>query len=187
MLKQFNTQQVKYSFIRCILQVLFNIEMFLMTHLLVCLQTQLRIDSFFRLEQQERQSIRSQRLRRAVTCLKRKEREDEDDDGDEDDDATSPSKAEKNRRSDQESGVSDDRLAGGFIGSSADVQEEMMDRNTADRKQVSRGAESSSSSSEEEAEHRRGVAMVTARSMFEGKTRGRGRRTAGRGRSRNKL
>lgn len=142
-------------------------------------QTQLRIDSFFRLEQQERQSIRSQRLRRAVTCLKRKEREDEDDD---EDDATSPSKA------DQEV-----RLAGGFIGSTADVQDEeemMLSRNTAgvthDRKRVSRGAESSSSSSEEEAEHGRGVAMVTARSVFEGKTRGRGRRTAGRGRGRNK-
>ncbi|XP_031671594.1 DNA repair protein complementing XP-G cells homolog [Oncorhynchus kisutch] len=39
-------------------------------------QTQLRIDSFFRLEQQERQAIKSQRLRRAVTCIKRKERED---------------------------------------------------------------------------------------------------------------
>uniref|UniRef100_A0A3B5KU53 Excision repair cross-complementation group 5 n=1 Tax=Xiphophorus couchianus TaxID=32473 RepID=A0A3B5KU53_9TELE len=38
-------------------------------------QTQLRIDSFFRLEQQEKQAIRSQRLRRAVTCMKRKERE----------------------------------------------------------------------------------------------------------------
>uniref|UniRef100_A0A7N6BYQ0 Excision repair cross-complementation group 5 n=1 Tax=Anabas testudineus TaxID=64144 RepID=A0A7N6BYQ0_ANATE len=38
-------------------------------------QTQLRIDSFFRMEQQEKQTIRSQRLRRAVTCLKRKERE----------------------------------------------------------------------------------------------------------------
>ncbi|XP_045062722.1 LOW QUALITY PROTEIN: DNA excision repair protein ERCC-5 [Coregonus clupeaformis] len=40
-------------------------------------QTQLRIDSFFRLEQQERQAIKSQRLRRAVTCMKRKEREEE--------------------------------------------------------------------------------------------------------------
>uniref|UniRef100_A0A8C5X1X5 DNA repair protein complementing XP-G cells n=1 Tax=Malurus cyaneus samueli TaxID=2593467 RepID=A0A8C5X1X5_9PASS len=41
-------------------------------------QTQLRIDSFFRLEQHEKQAIKSQRLRRAVTCLKRKEREAED-------------------------------------------------------------------------------------------------------------
>ncbi|XP_077029617.1 DNA excision repair protein ERCC-5 isoform X2 [Agelaius phoeniceus] len=42
-------------------------------------QTQLRIDSFFRLEQHEKQAIKSQRLRRAVTCLKRKEKEEEDD------------------------------------------------------------------------------------------------------------
>ncbi|KAJ7319809.1 hypothetical protein JRQ81_019320 [Phrynocephalus forsythii] len=40
-------------------------------------QTQLRIDSFFRLAQQERQAIKSQRLRRAVTCMKRKEKEEE--------------------------------------------------------------------------------------------------------------
>ncbi|KAM7128188.1 DNA excision repair protein ERCC-5-like isoform 1-T1 [Ciconia maguari] len=38
-------------------------------------QTQLRIDSFFRLAQHEKQAIKSQRLRRAVTCLKRKEKE----------------------------------------------------------------------------------------------------------------
>ncbi|XP_056372372.1 DNA excision repair protein ERCC-5 [Oenanthe melanoleuca] len=41
-------------------------------------QTQLRIDSFFRLEQHEKQAIKSQRLRRAVTCLKRKEKETDD-------------------------------------------------------------------------------------------------------------
>ncbi|XP_014342998.1 DNA excision repair protein ERCC-5 [Latimeria chalumnae] len=40
-------------------------------------QTQLRIDSFFRLEQHERQAIKSQRLRRAVTCMQRKEKEGE--------------------------------------------------------------------------------------------------------------
>lgn len=40
-------------------------------------QTQLRIDSFFRLAQHEKQAIKSQRLRRAVTCLKRKEEEEE--------------------------------------------------------------------------------------------------------------
>ncbi|XP_039705223.1 basic immunoglobulin-like variable motif-containing protein isoform X1 [Pteropus medius] len=41
-------------------------------------QTQLRIDSFFRLAQQEKQDakgIKSQRLNRAVTCMLRKERE----------------------------------------------------------------------------------------------------------------
>ncbi|KAL2310729.1 hypothetical protein Nmel_002396 [Mimus melanotis] len=41
-------------------------------------QTQLRIDSFFRLEQHEKQALKSQRLRRAVTCLKRKEKEADD-------------------------------------------------------------------------------------------------------------
>ncbi|KAM6382848.1 DNA excision repair protein ERCC-5-like isoform 1-T1 [Alca torda] len=41
-------------------------------------QTQLRIDSFFRLAQHEKQAIKSQRLRRAVTCLKRKEQEEAD-------------------------------------------------------------------------------------------------------------
>ncbi|XP_009867769.1 PREDICTED: DNA repair protein complementing XP-G cells [Apaloderma vittatum] len=41
-------------------------------------QTQLRIDSFFRLAQHENQAIKSKRLRRAVTCLKRKEREEAD-------------------------------------------------------------------------------------------------------------
>ncbi|XP_053162403.1 DNA excision repair protein ERCC-5 isoform X2 [Hemicordylus capensis] len=40
-------------------------------------QTQLRIDSFFRLAQQDKQAIKSQRLRRAVTCMKRKEKEEE--------------------------------------------------------------------------------------------------------------
>ncbi|XP_042312632.1 LOW QUALITY PROTEIN: DNA excision repair protein ERCC-5-like [Sceloporus undulatus] len=40
-------------------------------------QTQLRIDSFFRLAQQEKQAIKSQRVRRAVTCMKRKEKEEE--------------------------------------------------------------------------------------------------------------
>uniref|UniRef100_UPI003D9C7350 DNA excision repair protein ERCC-5 n=1 Tax=Equus caballus TaxID=9796 RepID=UPI003D9C7350 len=43
-------------------------------------QTQLRIDSFFRVAQQEKQDakgIKSQRLNRAVTCMLRKEREEE--------------------------------------------------------------------------------------------------------------
>uniref|UniRef100_A0A8C5LMA7 XPG-I domain-containing protein n=1 Tax=Leptobrachium leishanense TaxID=445787 RepID=A0A8C5LMA7_9ANUR len=40
-------------------------------------KAQLRIDSFFRVEQREAQAIKSQRLRRAVTCMKRKEKEGE--------------------------------------------------------------------------------------------------------------
>ncbi|XP_057187691.1 DNA excision repair protein ERCC-5 homolog isoform X1 [Triplophysa rosa] len=144
-------------------------------------QTQLRIDSFFRLEQQERQCIRSQRLRRAVTCLKRKEREEEDDE------EPSPSKAGKD-----ESGIQRAPLSGGFMGSSTDVPEETTwdgkaSGVTRDRKQVMMRAACSSSSSEDEAERGRGVAMVIARSVFfEGKTRGRGKRTGGRGRGKNK-
>nr|XP_033806539.1 DNA repair protein complementing XP-G cells-like isoform X2 [Geotrypetes seraphini] len=38
-------------------------------------KSQLQIDSFFRLEQHEKQTIKSQRLQRAVTCILRKERE----------------------------------------------------------------------------------------------------------------
>ncbi|KAM8977474.1 DNA excision repair protein ERCC-5 homolog [Pelodytes ibericus] len=40
-------------------------------------KTQLRIDSFFRIEQNEARGLKSQRLRRAVTCLKRKEKDGE--------------------------------------------------------------------------------------------------------------
>ncbi|XP_019385228.1 PREDICTED: DNA repair protein complementing XP-G cells-like isoform X1 [Crocodylus porosus] len=40
-------------------------------------QTQLRIDSFFRLAQHEKRAIRSQRLCRAVTCMQRKEKEEQ--------------------------------------------------------------------------------------------------------------
>lgn len=43
----------------------------------VSLQSQLRIDSFFRLAQQDKKAIRSQRVRRAVTCMRRKEKEEE--------------------------------------------------------------------------------------------------------------
>ncbi|XP_075192803.1 DNA excision repair protein ERCC-5 [Anomaloglossus baeobatrachus] len=40
-------------------------------------QTQLRIDSFFRMEKHEAPGVKSQRLRRAVTCMKRKEKDSE--------------------------------------------------------------------------------------------------------------
>ena len=53
------------------------------------------------MEQQEKQTIRSQRLRRAVTCLKRKEREEgeeeeEEEDGSEEE-MPSPSKSKKGK------------------------------------------------------------------------------------------
>ncbi|XP_040281181.1 DNA repair protein complementing XP-G cells [Bufo bufo] len=38
-------------------------------------QTQLRIDSFFRMENHEAHGLKSQRVRRAVTCMKRKEKD----------------------------------------------------------------------------------------------------------------
>lgn len=133
-------------------------------------QTQLRIDSFFRLEQQERQQIRSERLRRAVICMKRKEREEE-----EEEESVSPQKQGRSE-ADEAPGP----LAGGFI--SSDPQTNTQGGGA---KQIR--AESSSSSSEEEAESGKGVAMVTARSVFEGKTRGRGKKPLrGRGRSKNR-
>uniref|UniRef100_A0A8C1AWZ2 Excision repair cross-complementation group 5 n=1 Tax=Cyprinus carpio carpio TaxID=630221 RepID=A0A8C1AWZ2_CYPCA len=148
-------------------------------------QTQLRIDSFFRLEQQERQSIHSQRLRRAVTCLKRKEREEE-----EEEEESSPSKKGRNGASQpDEAPATTGPLAGGFIGSVCHLN------SPADTLDETRGGvmsmmssrvESSSSSSEDDAEYGKGVAMVTARSVFEGKTRGRGKR-GGKGRSQNRL
>uniref|UniRef100_A0A673GLQ7 DNA repair protein complementing XP-G cells n=1 Tax=Sinocyclocheilus rhinocerous TaxID=307959 RepID=A0A673GLQ7_9TELE len=148
-------------------------------------QTQLRIDSFFRLEQQERQSIHSQRLRRAVTCLKRKEREEE-----EEEQESSPSKKGRNGASQPDGApATAGPLVGGFIGpvfhlnSPADTLDETRGGVVS---LMSSRAESSSSSSEDDAEYGKGVAMVTARSVFEGKTRGRGKR-GGRGRSQNRL
>ncbi|XP_067298407.1 DNA excision repair protein ERCC-5 homolog [Pseudorasbora parva] len=135
-------------------------------------QTQKRIDSFFRLEQQERQSIRSQRLRRAVICLKRKEREEEEDE-EEEEKEEEPSPAKQGRGA---------APGGGFIGSVQDEPGGGVMQNSA---LMSSRAESSSSSSEDDAERGRGVAMVTARSAFEPKTRGRGKR-GGRGRSKSR-
>ncbi|XP_028972484.2 DNA repair protein complementing XP-G cells homolog [Esox lucius] len=85
-------------------------------------QSQLRIDSFFRVEQQERQAIRSQRLRRVVTCLKRKEREDgggegqEEDHEEQEEGISSPSKAKKGRSAEQRKEVA--AVGAGFFFSS---------------------------------------------------------------------
>ncbi|XP_055786312.1 DNA excision repair protein ERCC-5 homolog isoform X2 [Salvelinus fontinalis] len=76
-------------------------------------QTQLRIDSFFRLEQQERQAIKSQRLRRAVTCIKRKERED----GGREEGTGSPSKAKRGKGSEPKQRKGEvEEGTGGFLG-----------------------------------------------------------------------
>ncbi|XP_036413023.1 DNA repair protein complementing XP-G cells homolog [Colossoma macropomum] len=164
-------------------------------------QTQLRIDSFFRLEQQEKQAIRSQRLRRAVTCLKRKEREGEskEEENDEDEKQVSPVKRGKNEKAQE--GDTDitpaGAFGGGFIGS--DVYADILEDKIKDEQPVLEGKQpskpskvesvSSSSSSEDERENSYGAAMVTARSVFEGKTRGRGKRggRGGRGKAKKSL
>ncbi|TRY92763.1 hypothetical protein DNTS_024841 [Danionella cerebrum] len=129
-------------------------------------QMQQRIDTFFHLEQQEKQSIRSQRLRRAVLCLKRKEREQRgtDEEEEEEENKVSPSKQSRLE------------AEGGFISSQPHLNspgEE--DETTSGQAMMPLRAESSSSCSEEEAESGSGVVMVTARSVFEGKNRGRAR------------
>ncbi|XP_030634852.1 DNA repair protein complementing XP-G cells homolog [Chanos chanos] len=173
-------------------------------------QTQLRIDSFFRLEQQERQAIRSQRLRRVVTCLKRKEREggdEEEEDEEEETGQISPVKKSKTTGpKENKEGPAAPTFAGayggGFIGSQPmntnslealkeetgeEVGGVMEEKRVLTRKNKpkSNNSSSSSSSSEDEGVQTKGVAMVTARSIFEGKTRGRGKRggRGGRGRS----
>ncbi|KAL2087408.1 hypothetical protein ACEWY4_016236 [Coilia grayii] len=85
-------------------------------------QTQLRIDSFFRLEQQERQKIQSQRLRRAVTCMKRKgrgEAEDEEGGDDNDDDGNkTPRKGTKKGKT-VRSEADEEPVSSSFVGGSA--------------------------------------------------------------------
>ncbi|KAI1899692.1 hypothetical protein AGOR_G00064390 [Albula goreensis] len=81
-------------------------------------QTQLRIDSFFRLEQQDRQAIRSQRLRRAVTCLKRKEQgEEEEEEEEEKQEGSSPAKAKRGKTEEPAETGGPVVWAGGFLGS----------------------------------------------------------------------
>ncbi|NWY04071.1 ERCC5 protein, partial [Nothoprocta ornata] len=169
-------------------------------------QTQLRIDSFFRLAQHDKQAIKSQRLRRAVTCLKRKEKEEEDNEIQEatavmedelkqheegkgkspgdcsDHQATGRMKRKKCSDSQRE------RLyGGGFIGSlhlseaSSDSSVEELESRDLDkskrRKTVSKvetvspsekKGYSSSSGDDEEVGN---IVLVTAKPVFEGKTR----------------
>uniref|UniRef100_A0A8C9VYR9 Excision repair cross-complementation group 5 n=1 Tax=Scleropages formosus TaxID=113540 RepID=A0A8C9VYR9_SCLFO len=149
------------------------------------------IDSFFRLEQQERQVIRSQRLRRAVTCLKRKEEEEE---NSMEEGACSPVKA-KNMKSTETKAEGSATWGGGFLAS-----QDVIPNFGGDEERTTEGSETlhtppeaksklspikagrSSSSSEGDSDTDIGVAMVTARSVFENKPRGRGRRS-GRGRN----
>ncbi|XP_015258787.1 PREDICTED: DNA repair protein complementing XP-G cells [Cyprinodon variegatus] len=166
-------------------------------------QTQLRIDSFFRLEQQEKQAIRSQRLRRAVTCLKRKEREGGEGESSEEEEMSSPSKSKKGEKELKTSdGQEEDEghvTGGGFLvpeskaesplTSLRDVCSTGQESFIATGHQTSkklpqkpRRKSSSSSSSGEDSDEGRDVTMVTARSVFDGNRRGRGgKRTRGRG------
>ncbi|KAK1802951.1 hypothetical protein P4O66_021481, partial [Electrophorus voltai] len=171
-------------------------------------QTQLRIDSFFRLEQQDRQAIRSQRLRRAITCLKRKEHEEDDaeEENSEDAEISPVKKGKKGADRDGGRGVPPAGLfGGGFIGSSTydnsleegmreagcsrevgGAVEEKQPMASKDKLSKAGSGFSSSSSSEDECKHGREAAMVTARSVFEGIARGRGKRGRRGGRAKTK-
>ncbi|KAK2920070.1 DNA excision repair protein ERCC-5 homolog isoform X1 [Channa argus] len=157
-------------------------------------QTQLRIDSFYRLEQQEKQTIRSQRLRRAVTCLKRKEREEGDEDEeDSEEEMHSPSKSKKGTaankslirgREEEEQSVAE----GGFLGSQVVVEypvTNVQDVSSTSKESLplkavppttkfepQRVRNSSGSSSGEDSDGGVKVAMVTARSVFQSSGRG---------------
>uniref|UniRef100_A0A8C2M798 DNA excision repair protein ERCC-5 n=1 Tax=Cricetulus griseus TaxID=10029 RepID=A0A8C2M798_CRIGR len=90
-------------------------------------QTQLRIDSFFKLAQQEKQDakhIKSQRLNRAVTCMLRKEREEAASELEKETEALDEAKGKTQKRSlmsPRETSVPKRRRAsgsGGFLGDS---------------------------------------------------------------------
>lgn len=158
-------------------------------------QTQLRIDSFFRLEQQERQAIRSQRLRRAVTCLKRKERDGADNEAESsEDEKRSPVKKGKNTKDKGPDDTPGVMFGGGFIGlnvsPNSPEEKVIMGEDETLHKTVKgeplRADSSSSSSSEDELDHKNRATMVTAQSVFEGKARGKARRGGRGGRGKNK-
>ncbi|XP_070820781.1 DNA excision repair protein ERCC-5 homolog [Chaetodon trifascialis] len=174
-------------------------------------QTQLRIDSFFRMEQQEKQAIRSQRLRRAVTCMKRKEREGgEEEEGHSEEETPSPSKSKKGKAANKspkrgaggEQEEERSMAGGGFLGSGATVEPpltSLKDVNSTSQEALSvRVPQStpslpqkvrrscSSSSSGEGSDSGDEVSMVTARSVFEGSRRGRGAKSTRRGSMRGK-
>ncbi|XP_040897312.1 DNA repair protein complementing XP-G cells homolog [Toxotes jaculatrix] len=171
-------------------------------------QTQLRIDSFFRLEQQEKQVIRSQRLRRAVTCLKRKEREGGEEDSEEEMHSPLKSKRGKAASKNPKNGKGEKEeersvAGGGFLGSEV-IAESLFpslegvsssSQESLSEKPVPQSAKTlpqsvsnnSSSSSGEDSDGGGEVSMVTARSVFEGSRRGRrGKSTRGRGMGRGK-
>ncbi|XP_023188212.1 DNA repair protein complementing XP-G cells [Xiphophorus maculatus] len=162
-------------------------------------QTQLRIDSFFRLEQQEKQAIRSQRLRRAVTCMKRKEREGGEGESSEEE-LPSPSKSRKGNLKNTEGQKEEEPpvAGGGFLAPKSNSESPFTSlrdfcspgqesftataAHQSTKKLPQKASRKSSSSSSEDSDEGRAVAMVTARSVFEANRRGRGgKRTRGRG------
>lgn len=160
------------------------------------------------MEQQEKQAIRSQRLRRAVTCMKRKEREGgEEEEGQSEEEMPSPSKSKKvkaARKSPKRGGGEREEersmAGGGFLGSEVIVEPLLtsQDVNSTSQETLSarvpqsthsgpqRARRSSSSSSGEGSDSGGEVSMVTARSVFEGGRRGRGAKSTRRGSMRGK-
>uniref|UniRef100_H3C7J3 Excision repair cross-complementation group 5 n=1 Tax=Tetraodon nigroviridis TaxID=99883 RepID=H3C7J3_TETNG len=169
-------------------------------------QTQMRIDSFFHMAQQEKSALRSQRLRRAVTCMKRKareggEEEEEEEESSEEDSKTKSKRgktASKSSGSRRATGGERTAAAGGFLGSEVTPgpleegsgtdqvsQSQSLHQSAATLPQRARRSSSSSSSSGDDSNGGREVAMVTARSVFESSRRdSRGRTARGRGNAR---
>lgn len=178
------------------------------------------------MEQQEKQAIRSQRLRRAVTCMKRKEREgEEEEEEDIEEEMASSSKSKKGKSAGQSQKKGEKKSAyqsqkkgekggereeersvagGGFLGSEVIAEPPLTPlKDVSSSSQEARSVKaavpqstkavpervrrSSSSSSGEDSDGTSEVAMVTARSVFEGSRRGRGAKsTRGRGRGKGK-
>ncbi|XP_071598812.1 DNA excision repair protein ERCC-5 isoform X2 [Heliangelus exortis] len=152
-------------------------------------QTQLRIDSFFRLAQHEKQAIKSQRLRRAVTCLKRKEKEEADETGeaaavtDCENNQTGATEVQSGKRRKHSDSRKEHLYGGGFIGSlhlsetSSDSSAEQLENRHLSKSKKRRNVsgadhkEKGCSSSSDEDEEQGNVVMVTAKSVFEGRKR----------------
>lgn len=157
--------------------------------LTILVQTQLRIDAFFRMEQQEKHTIRSQRLRRAVTCMKRKEREGEEEEEEEEEETPSPPRSKRGTAASKspKTGEEEERRAeegGGFLGSESIFEPRrspLKDVSSSAQESISvkappsartQRARSSSSGSGDDSDGGDAVAMVTARSVFDGSRRG---------------
>lgn len=143
------------------------------------------------MEQEEKQAIHSQRLRRAVTCMKRKEREGgEDEEEGSEEEMPSPAKPKKRERAASRSpkrGGEGTAAGGGFLGSEVsfepcpaplrDVGSTKQETPSVNVRQPTTAqpqrSRKSSSSDEDSDDDGGGVAMVTARSVFEGSRRGR--------------